>query len=139
HPKLTAGFRPRPNSPAINDGDNAAPAVPALDLSGQPRLFGPTVDLGVYEFQGITSGPDPSTSFQINRTHSGQQLVDTISRKPTHQWTVDLHGSVSYPVIAQGLVFVTSIYAEGFNLWALSQATGAVVWGPIGLTGAYDW
>jgi hypothetical protein len=38
-------------SPAIDAGNNAAPALPATDLEGKPRVSGPAVDLGVYEFQ----------------------------------------------------------------------------------------
>jgi len=40
-----------PGSPAIDAGDSAAPALPATDLDGHPRIAGAAVDPGVYEAQ----------------------------------------------------------------------------------------
>ena len=51
-PKLDAQFHPveSPASPVINSGDNAVPGgLPAVDLAGNPRLVGSTVDRGAYE------------------------------------------------------------------------------------------
>jgi hypothetical protein len=36
-------------SPLINQGNNAAPELPAMDKEGQPRIDGVAVDLGAYE------------------------------------------------------------------------------------------
>ncbi|QKZ14738.1 putative Ig domain-containing protein [Spirosoma sp. KUDC1026] len=44
-----------PCSPAINAGSNQAYATangPATDLAGNPRVFGDTIDMGAYEYQG---------------------------------------------------------------------------------------
>jgi outer membrane protein assembly factor BamB len=53
-----------------------------------------------------------------------------------------LAAPASYPVVAKGKVFVVTSTASnsyGGNLYALNAATGTVAWGPIPLTGTYDW
>lgn len=38
-------------SPAVDAGNSSAPSLQATDLDGNPRVCGPTVDLGAYELQ----------------------------------------------------------------------------------------
>ncbi len=46
-------LRPTAGSPAIDAGDDAAvPPDVGVDRSGNPRIVGPAVDVGAYEFQG---------------------------------------------------------------------------------------
>ena len=45
-------------SPAINVGDNNAPALPATDKDGAPRIIGGVVDLGAFEFLDPALFPD---------------------------------------------------------------------------------
>ena len=42
-------YRLRANSLCINAGTNGAPGLPAMDLDGNPRIGGGTVDMGAYE------------------------------------------------------------------------------------------
>jgi outer membrane protein assembly factor BamB len=59
-------------------------------------------------------------------------------------WAADLNGQVSYPLIAGGHIYVTVANGAqgdsshyGSKLYAFSERTGAVAWGPIELSGAY--
>src|SRR5207249_8647128 len=57
------------------------------------------------------------------------------------KWSRQLGGAVSYPLIADGRVFVTvagnGAGGYGSRLYALDQSTGATVWGPIAISGTY--
>lgn len=46
------------NSPCVNGGNSTAPAIPATDLAGQPRIQSHAVDLGAYE-SPFTTIPTP--------------------------------------------------------------------------------
>ena len=86
----------------------------------------------------------PSTdavAFQNNPQHNGAVKFATIvapSAFPlSASWTASLDGTASYPLIAGGRVFVTVARSSGSSeIVALSAATGAVVWGPIALSGS---
>ena len=82
-----------------------------------------------------------ATAFQINPQHNGAIRFATIlgsSALPlAPSWTAQLDGTASYALIAGGRVFVTVARAAGGSeIVALSAATGAVVWGPVALSGA---
>ena len=72
------------------------------------------------------SGPGQAVAYQIDPAHTGSQF-DTTTPPLTQRWSRDLGSSVSYPLIAEGKVFVVA----GSALYALNGATGATVWGPI--------
>lgn len=72
------------------------------------------------------SGPGQAVTYQIDPAHTGSQF-DTVTPPLTQRWSRDLGGSVSYPLIAGGKVFVLA----GTTLYALNGANGATVWGPI--------
>ena len=91
-----------------------------------------------------TPTPPPTAgtavAYQIDATHSGAQF-DSVTPPLTQRWSRDLGGQISYPLIAGGRIFVTvanqSVY--GTKLYALDEANGATLWGPVDLGGTYGW
>jgi outer membrane protein assembly factor BamB len=72
-------------------------------------------------------------AYQINPAHTGVQVDSTLAPPFLRRWRATFPGGVSYPLIAQGMVFVTA--ADGppddsvhTTLYALDQRTGQVVW-----------
>ncbi|MGD0190400.1 MAG: PQQ-binding-like beta-propeller repeat protein [Rhizomicrobium sp.] len=86
--------------------------------------------------------PDPQSqyavAYQINPAHSGSiNLSGGFKPKLSQAWTRKLDSALSYPLIAEGLVFTSS---QDGTVSALDLSTGTTVWtvsgGSIGL--AYD-
>src|SRR6266851_4990404 len=73
---------------------------------------------------------DAAVAFQLNVAHSGVQTDGALAPPLSRRWQVTLPGAVSYPLIAQGMVYVTSgiPYTSTTTLYALDQSTGRVVW-----------
>jgi outer membrane protein assembly factor BamB len=87
--------------------------------------------------------PSPdAVAFQITTGHSGATTFHTLSFPTASTWNVNVGGTPSYALLAEGKVVVTVQVGNGTQLLALDQATGATVWGPIALAGranaAYD-
>jgi outer membrane protein assembly factor BamB len=79
------------------------------------------------------AGADPndlSVAFQVNVAHSGVQTDAALVPPFARRWRVTLPAQVSYPLIAEGEVFVTTgdNSTSVRSLYALDQATGQVVW-----------
>lgn len=80
-----------------------------------------------------------SVAYQIDYAHSGRATVGSAgpTLPPVSQWSTTLGGShISYPVIAGGLIFVTTDLVPagantGTTVYALDETTGSIVWGPI--------
>jgi len=78
-----------------------------------------------------------ATAFQMNPAHTGAVTFASVSFPASPTWSVDVGGTPSYAVIANGKVYVTVAIAGGSSqLLALDQATGATAWGPVVLSGA---
>jgi hypothetical protein len=79
-------------SPSVDAGDNQAPALPNLDILGQPRiqnakgLSTSIVDMGVYEYSGIPGPPPPSPVLTLTATPTS--LVLAPGQNGTAQVTV---------------------------------------------------
>ncbi len=87
-----------------------------------------------------------AVAYQIDYAHSGNVVFSNPITFPNNPaWSVTLNGAISYPLIAGGMVFVTTsnpgtggnIY--GTSLYALDEQTGGIVWGPIAISGTYFW
>ena len=72
------------------------------------------------------TGPGQAVGYQIDPAHTGFQF-DTVTPPLTQRWSRNLGSSVSYPLIANGRVFVIA----GTQIYALDGTTGATLWGPI--------
>ena len=79
-----------------------------------------------------------AVALQIDTRHSGTMTFNSLTLPVSSAWTsTDLGGTPSYPLIAAGMVFITSsISNTQSQLFALDQATGAVVWDPVSIPGA---
>lgn len=95
----------------------------------------------------VAAAGSDAVAYQVDPRHDGWQAPGTLTASSlTRKWTVTLGvassshpiaGTMSYPVIARGRVFVTveNSQATGSNLDALNAATGAIDWS-VGLPGA---
>ncbi len=95
----------------------------------------------VFGSGGVVNPPaatpaDASVSHQVNPVHSGGQPNDGLTPPLAQKWSIDLGGTVSYPLIAAGRVFVVVQPAGnvGPRLYALDRATGRSIWGPVALS-----
>lgn len=87
------------------------------------------------------SPTDQAVTYQINPSHTG--AIDTPGLQPPLRvrWSIELGATVSYPLIAEGKVFVTvgDPNVSDVRLYALSAKTGRTVWGPIVLPKGHGW
>ena len=94
---------------------------------------------------GFSERPDASTFGQfvadagsvannwgINPAHDNAQPDDVVASPLTKKWTAHFTGTASYPVVADGRVFVAAAESQP-NVRALDVQTGAVLWGPLAI------
>ena len=83
---------------------------------------------------------DQAVAYQLNVTHNGALTNDTLTPPLIRGWSVNLGALVSYPLIANGHVFVTAGDNNSpVKLYALNLSTGATAWGPIALGSSRPW
>lgn len=85
---------------------------------------------------------DQAVTFQINPIHTGAINTKGLTPPLAIKWSVDLHATVSYPLIVGGNVYVLAgdSNAGEVSLYALNGQTGSILWGPVVIPhGTYWW
>lgn len=84
--------------------------------------------------------PDQARNYQINETHTGSSSSPGLTPPLKQKWSVNFGQSISYPIIADGRVFVTvrNVSVYGTKLYALNATDGATLWS-FELGGQYYW
>lgn len=79
--------------------------------------------------------PEQARNFQIDATHTGATTSPSLMPPLKQKWVVNFGQKISYPLIADGRVFVTVNNGtfNGTNLFALDSADGSILWSfPLG-------
>lgn len=125
--------------------DELLAQIPASDIASAATasvaVQNPAGQGGTSNAQSLTVTSAPTSidavAFQINPEHSGAVSFNSVTLPPPGTWTSpDLGGTPSYALIANGKVYLTVATSGGSELIALDRATGAIVAGPIAITGA---
>lgn len=98
--------------------------------------------LGAPWLPGVAGAATTSQAgaYQVDPAHDGSQ-TDALAPPLTQAWSDTFAGSVSYPVIAGNLAFVsaaTNASSYGTTVYAVDLSTGATVWSR-SLGGTYWW
>jgi outer membrane protein assembly factor BamB len=89
-----------------------------------------------------TAQTDLSVTYQINAQHTGSVSTPNVLPPLKVKWSVDMGDTVSYPLIAENMIFVLvgSSNSGQVNLYGLDAGSGSTVWGPVPIPqGAYWW
>lgn len=86
------------------------------------------------------SPSDQARNFQIDATHTGSISIEGLTPPLTQRWVVNFGRPISYPLIADGRVFVTvkNATGQGTTLFALNATNGSTVWSS-DLGGIFFW
>src|SRR3954452_1794463 len=87
----------------------------------------------------VVSDPDASVAYQHDAAHDGDSQDTAFVAPLTKAWSTTLGGTVGYPLIADGRVFVSVAHdpGHGNDVEALSLSTGELLWGPTSIGGTY--
>jgi outer membrane protein assembly factor BamB len=88
--------------------------------------------------QAQASIGDEAVTYQLDGAHDGYSTGAGLQAPLAKAWSVAASGKLSYPLIANGIVYVTaaSPSGNGSTLLALNAGTGATLWSAA-LTGSY--
>src|ERR1044072_3740437 len=83
----------------------------------------------IFTLFATTVSAQQARNFQIDATHTGSITTDDLTPPLKQRWAVDFGQNISYPLIADGKVFVTVRNASsGTTLYALDATNGAQLW-----------
>ena len=122
----------------------AIPFVLAQQSAANPRLEPPQHQQGTVRPAPRPSlGTDQSVTWQNNPVHDGlnaaSPMVPPLEMKWSRDFSLSGVDTISYPLIAGGMVFVTTANTNGNygnTLWALDENTGMTIWS-VDLPGTY--
>jgi outer membrane protein assembly factor BamB len=87
----------------------------------------------------LAASSDQAVAYQLDAAHDGYQDASPITTPLSQAWSVNLGGALSYPLIVNGVVYVTAADSGGgTTVYAVEQATGATLWSHA-LGGSYSW
>lgn len=83
-----------------------------------------------FALSSFAASAQDCVAYQLNASHTGATTMFGFSGPLEQKWSVDMSGSVSYPLLAEGKIFVTTANSpeNGVHLHGLEAATGASVW-----------
>jgi outer membrane protein assembly factor BamB len=85
-----------------------------------------------------SAATDQAVAYQLDAAHDGAQS-ETITTPLSQLWSDPLPGSVSYPLVVNGVVYVVaSTSSNADTLYAIKQATGATLWSK-SFSSTYPW
>jgi outer membrane protein assembly factor BamB len=84
--------------------------------------------LGLCAIPAQASPGDQSVAYQQDPGHDGHAGDVSLAVVPGQHWARTFPGAVSYPLIVNGMVFVTVAGSANTTLYALDQVTGATDW-----------
>src|SRR6185312_3704086 len=111
-------------------GGNVAVCQSVSILRARVGMFwGLLALLGTLTTTAQAADPDAVT-YQNNAAHDGSATFQNFSSTPTKLWSVNLGVAVSYPLIAQGEIYVTAgdNRINNMTVYALNAATGHIDW-----------
>ena len=85
--------------------------------------------VSIFLLFATTAFAQQARNFQIDATHTGAITTDHLTPPLRQRWVVDFGQAISYPLIADGRVFVTVRKPNnGTTLFALDTMFGGVIW-----------
>jgi len=89
----------------------------------------------------VTRTGSLAVTYQIDPAHTGGQPDDQLTLPLCQRWLHDFGESPEYALVADGSVFIaTSPGPSGpAHVTALDELTGAVLWGPVDISGTYGY
>ena len=110
-------YQLQPGSPCINKGSNAAVAADmTTDLTGNPRIFGGTVDMGAYEWQGpsrILNMPTDDSSIIVYSNPASTELHVKLASRSQETVSYVIYNSTGQMVM-QGRLHDAPINIQSF-------------------------